>query len=215
MPNEAMQQSVSTEAAALAAVLREEPIRPGFGRCLATDELGRLFDPNFRQLLARRVKARMPYDAETMANLEAAAAMGTASKAMQQFFEDELEEFGISHAQYKVLAWIRECGKEGTHLNQIADSLRVTPRNVTGLIDSLETQGLVERVPDPRDRRATVARLTPEGDARVGAAWRTHQRNLRELLAVLSDDEKQLIRHAALKLIRALEARTPRRKTNG
>lgn len=189
-----------------------EPIRPGFGRSLATDASGRLFDPNFRQMLSRRGKL----DAEAMSNIECVAAMGTAARAMQQFFEEELSDLGISHPQYKVLVWVRECGREGTQLHAIADSLRVTPRNITGLVDSLEAQGLVERVPDPRDRRAVIARLTPEGEAKASTAWRTHQRNLRELLAHLDEEEKQVLRHAALKLIRALEGGgVGRSKSNG
>jgi DNA-binding MarR family transcriptional regulator len=45
----------------------------------------------------------------------------------------------------------------------ISAELDVTARNVTALVDGLEADGLVRRVPHPTDRRATVIELTPAG----------------------------------------------------
>src|SRR6266853_654254 len=52
-------------------------------------------------------------------------------------------------------------------LGDLADELDSTPRNITGLVDHLERDGLVERVPDPQDRRSVRARLTPAGRERI------------------------------------------------
>ena len=46
---------------------------------------------------------------------------------------------------------------------RIAAHLRVAPRSVTDVVDALEGRGLVERAPDPADRRATVVTLTASG----------------------------------------------------
>src|SRR5882762_8664915 len=45
----------------------------------------------------------------------------------------------------------------------LAAELKVTPRNVTTLIDALEGTGFVRRTAHPTDRRATVIVLTPKG----------------------------------------------------
>jgi DNA-binding MarR family transcriptional regulator len=45
----------------------------------------------------------------------------------------------------------------------LADALKVTPRNVTGLVDGLVDDGHVSREPHPTDRRATLVTLTPAG----------------------------------------------------
>lgn len=45
----------------------------------------------------------------------------------------------------------------------LATQLGVTPRNVTGLLDALQEDGLVVRAPHPSDRRATLVSLTDEG----------------------------------------------------
>ena len=45
----------------------------------------------------------------------------------------------------------------------LAASLNCYPSNITGIVDRLESQGLVTRTPDPDDRRVTVVSLSPAG----------------------------------------------------
>lgn len=45
----------------------------------------------------------------------------------------------------------------------LAAHLHIAPRSATEVIDALETRGLVQRGPDPADRRATLVELTAEG----------------------------------------------------
>jgi DNA-binding MarR family transcriptional regulator len=191
MPNEALSENVVQAA--------YNATRQRLGRHLETDEKGCLFDVDFREILSRR--ARM--DPELRASSEAVAALVGASKLLHERFEDALAQQGITHAQFKTMMWIQQCGAAGTQLHQIATWLAVTPRNITGLVDALEAQGLVERVPDPQDRRAVIARLTPAGETRAQAARKVHERNLRQLMNALSDDELATLRHLSLKLLRA------------
>jgi DNA-binding MarR family transcriptional regulator len=46
----------------------------------------------------------------------------------------------------------------------------VHPTSVTNIVDRLEQAGLVERVPNPRDGRGTLARVTASGRSVVRAA---------------------------------------------
>ncbi len=58
---------------------------------------------------------------------------------------------------------------------ELAAHLRVAPRSVTDVVDALEERGLLERHPDPTDRRATVLALTASGRRlleEIGAARR-------------------------------------------
>jgi DNA-binding MarR family transcriptional regulator len=48
---------------------------------------------------------------------------------------------------------------------ELAEALRVSPRNVTGLLDGLEATGFVARTMHPSDRRATLVTLTEHGKA--------------------------------------------------
>jgi DNA-binding MarR family transcriptional regulator len=67
----------------------------------------------------------------------------------------------------------RALGVLGRHgvmrLNELSDHLHIAPRSTTEVVDALESRGLLERRPDPHDRRATLVALTDEG-SRVGTA---------------------------------------------
>ena len=70
---------------------------------------------------------------------------------------------GLSVARVEVL-WVlqhrgplRQC--------DLADFLRVSPRNITGLVDGLEASGFAARHPHPSDRRAFLVSLTDTGRA--------------------------------------------------
>lgn len=72
-----------------------------------------------------------------------------------------LSERGLSRARAEVLLVLRTTG--ATTQRQLSEVLRCSPRNVTGLLDSLEAATLVERTPHPTDRRALLVRLTKKG----------------------------------------------------
>ena len=63
----------------------------------------------------------------------------------------------------------------------LADALRVSARNVTGLVDGLVETGFVTREPHPTDRRATLVSFTERGAKTAGAMDRNH-RELAHLL---------------------------------
>ena len=53
--------------------------------------------------------------------------------------------------------------RAGTRLSDLADALHIAPRSATEVADALQARGLVERTPDPTDRRAVVLTPTDEG----------------------------------------------------
>ena len=75
---------------------------------------------------------------------------------------------------------------------EIGNDINVTSQNVTYLVDGLEKEGLVRRVPDPNDRRSTFIELTPEGTSvcdRLIPAMADFMRNMGRSF---SDEEKVL-----------------------
>lgn len=63
--------------------------------------------------------------------------------------------------------------RHGTmRLSELAEHLRIVARSATEVVDDLQARELVERLPDPRDRRATLVRLTERG-AEIAAAIRS------------------------------------------
>jgi DNA-binding MarR family transcriptional regulator len=85
--------------------------------------------------------------------------------------EDNAARDGLTVARLPVI-WIVAQGGPQTQ-RQISDLMRVTPRNITGLVDALVHDGFVTREPHPTDRRATLVTLTTQGEQ--VAAKLTHQ----------------------------------------
>jgi DNA-binding MarR family transcriptional regulator len=77
---------------------------------------------------------------------------------------------------------------------RIAAHLRVAPRSVTDVIDALEERGLVERAPDPADRRATVVTLTASGGRLVDAIEEARRTDARSLFSRLSERDQATLR---------------------
>lgn len=74
-----------------------------------------------------------------------------------------LAERGLSLARANVLWELQERGP--CTQQALSQALRVTPRNITGLVDGLEADGLARRTSHPTDRRATLVALTEKGRA--------------------------------------------------
>ena len=104
----------------------------------AEDEHGYLYDTGFREVLVQRAKV----DRDTIPRAEAVRALVMAGKYLGHLLEDSMNEVGISYGQFKALMCIKNFGISGTQMHAIAGYLGVTPRNVTGLVDGLETAGL-------------------------------------------------------------------------
>jgi DNA-binding MarR family transcriptional regulator len=84
------------------------------------------------------------------------------------------EEFAITLPRFDLLAQL-DYAKDGLTMGELSRRLMVSNGNVTGLIDRLLTEGLVERQPAPHDRRSQVVRLTPSGRAAFDAMIPAHQ----------------------------------------
>ena len=86
---------------------------------------------------------------------------------------DSLAPWDITPSQSRALGVLARHGevRPGT----LAEHLRIAPRSATEVVDDLQSRGLVERRPDPADRRATLVALTEEG-GRVSTAIRAARR---------------------------------------
>src|SRR6185503_1455026 len=76
----------------------------------------------------------------------------------------------------------------GLKMNELSRRLMVTGGNVTGIVDQLVREGLVERSADA-DRRAFRVRLTRAGERAFGEMARAHEQWIAELLAGLTRRE--------------------------
>ncbi|MDO5103341.1 MAG: MarR family transcriptional regulator [Lautropia sp.] len=101
-------------------------------------------------------------------------------------------QFDTTLPRFDYLAQLERCPK-GLRMNTLSRYLMVTGGNVTGLTDQLVEEGLVERIPDPSDRRALFVRLTPKGRKQFARMAQAHERLLGELFAGMNRQDKELL----------------------
>src|SRR5690242_6190010 len=106
-------------------------------------------------------------------------------------------EHGVESWEFDVLAALRRAGSPYVlSPGRLLRETLVTSGTMTNRVDRLAARGLVERLPDPHDRRGVLVRLTPEGRATVDDAFEALLEAERSFLAGLP--EKDRARLAAL-----------------
>lgn len=105
--------------------------------------------------------------------------------------------------EFDVLAALRRAGRPYVlSPGQLLTQTLVTSGTMTNRIDRLESKRLVERLPDPNDRRSVRVRLTPRGKNRVDAALADLLERERKLLETLTPAQQDTLAG----LLRALVA---------
>ena len=158
---------------------------------MARDENGRLFSVRMRELFD-------PLHVD-MSVVEAMAALRIAGRALHYMQEKWAEKHGLSEGRLGVLFRLLRCGP--TPLGDLASDLDSTPRNITGLVDHLERDGLVQRVPDPDDRRSVKATLTEAGRIRIESIWKEGLEHQHEIATGMSKEDLAQLRHLCLQLV--------------
>ena len=86
-------------------------------------------------------------------------------------FLERLAPYGLKPVDFSVMSII--CHNAGVTSRQLCATLDLLPPNLVGLIQSLESRGLIERKPHPHDGRAVGLHATPKGQALMVQAEQT------------------------------------------
>lgn len=165
---------------------------------LERDEAGRLYDCKVRDFLTSFIGP------DSARRLECFASLRWLMKETHQFGERWAEQHGLTEGRMQVLIRLKHDGD--LPLGELAEQLHVSPRNVTGLVDHLERDGLVERVPDPVDRRSVRAHLSEHGSEVIDRVWRESLERTLSLTDGIPQEELDQLRHICLRLIQNIEA---------
>jgi DNA-binding MarR family transcriptional regulator len=104
---------------------------------------------------------------------------------LRDAFETTLPRFDVMAQLYRY--------PDGLRMGEISHLLMVTNGNITGIIDQLVNDGLVERATNPDDRRAYTVRLTAAGLQAFEAMAAQHQEWMHGLTDGLDEDEQQAL----------------------
>ncbi len=88
----------------------------------------------------------------------------------------------------------------------LAARLGITKQAVGALLSDMEAIGMVERIVDPKDRRARLVRLAPAAHERIGKGLAALTRIETDLRQVIGDDAVTAVHTGLLKILDALEA---------
>ena len=96
---------------------------------------------------------------------------------------------------------LRVIGHHGpTRLGVVAEHLRIAPRSATDVVDRLEARGLVERAPDPADRRAMTVSLTGVGTSVLSKVDKARRDGAAQFFGRLSESERASLTRILAKL---------------
>ena len=113
------------------------------------------------------------------------------SRMLRRIFNERLTHLGLTQAQWRAMAYLSR--HEGLNQVSLADRLDVQPITVARLIDKLVAAQLVERRPDPNDRRAQRLFLTAQAAPVLEQIWDVADETYAVVLKGMSEAERDLL----------------------
>jgi DNA-binding MarR family transcriptional regulator len=124
--------------------------------------------------------------------------LGKVLQKMETNFVEGLSPFEINARQYGVLLFIE--GNPYSSQKDISENLQIDRTTMVSHIDHLEGLGYVERTRNPNDRRSYSLLITDKGKDVLDSRWEFLIHTELEVLAPLSDEEKQLLKELLIKV---------------
>lgn len=112
------------------------------------------------------------------------------SRKYLQRFEQHAKEISLTLPTCKVLANIER--NEGINQTRLTELTSLDQMAVVRILDRLEAEGLVERRPDPADRRARCLYLTAKATPTLNEIWRLAAQTRAEVFAGIHQDERDI-----------------------
>jgi DNA-binding MarR family transcriptional regulator len=140
-----------------------------------------------------------------LAPVEVFSRISRLSRLLDRARRDAFIAQAIEPWEFDVLAALRRAGKPyRLSPGQLLRETMVTSGTMTNRIDRLGERGLVERSPDPHDRRGVLVGLTAAGKRAVDGAFETLLDSERDLLAELSVSERRELAGLLKRLMKPL-----------
>ena len=137
------------------------------------------------------------WEPDTGDAMAAATSIMRAQQVVLAAVDGALRPLGLTFARYEGLVLLHFSRRGVLPLGKMGQRLMIHPTSVTNIIDRLEQQGLVRRLPHPTDGRTTLAEITDEGRRLAKRATRAvneaafglgglSQSDLRQLMSIIT-----------------------------
>ena len=128
-----------------------------------------------------------------------------AERVMRDHFNPLFADAGLQPGEFDVLATLRRSGAPYMlSPTRLYEAAMISSGGMTNRIDRLERAGLIERRPDPNDRRGKLIALTATGRRVIDETITRHVANEQRLLSVLTTAEQEKLNALLRKLIAGL-----------
>ncbi|GAA3815597.1 MULTISPECIES: MarR family winged helix-turn-helix transcriptional regulator [Amycolatopsis] len=104
------------------------------------------------------------------ATMAAVTGVMRVQQIVQSAVDGALKPHGLTFARYEALVLLSFARRGALPMRVMGERLQLHPTSVTNIVDRLEKDGLVKRVPHPTDRRTTLVEITDDGHARLEEA---------------------------------------------
>jgi MarR family transcriptional regulator for hemolysin len=111
------------------------------------------------------------------------------ARLLRKRFEQHTKGCGLTRSQWHVLAYLAR--NEGINQTGLAELLDIEPITVGRLIDKLQAMGLIERRPDPSDRRVWLLYSTPAAEPQLAHLRELGDVTRGEALAHVSETDRE------------------------
>lgn len=118
-----------------------------------------------------------------------------------------LEDIGLSHSRFNMLRWLHHAEGNRLTMSELGAHLEASVPNVIRMVQALEAESWVRRVPSESDRRVMYVELTQEGQSRFREALPNVIRLWEEVQSGLNTDEQEMLSHLLSKLRLSLFSR--------
>jgi MarR family transcriptional regulator for hemolysin len=112
-------------------------------------------------------------------------------RLLKTYVDQKARSYGMTRAQWQVLSRLER--SEGLKQAELAEELDLQPITLTRLVDRLAENGLIERRPDPEDRRAKRLFLTKEARPLMDRLAVLGEEVMGEVLAGLDEGDMKLL----------------------
>ena len=110
------------------------------------------------------------------------------ARQLRHSSREALAPWDIAPSHFRALGVLMQ--HQALRLSELSDHLHIAPRSTTDVVDGLQERGLIQRSPDPHDRRAMLVSLTVQG-RRAGTAIRAaRDADAEGFFAALSDTDR-------------------------
>jgi MarR family transcriptional regulator, 2-MHQ and catechol-resistance regulon repressor len=127
---------------------------------------------------------------DTEAALKLWVVMNRAFRSVAEHTRRHIESSGLHPTEFAVLEVLLHRGP--LTIGEVGSRVLLTSGSMTHVIDKLERRRMLERRPDPEDRRASYLHLTAEGRALISSIFPAHAEAIRRATSGLTTEEKRI-----------------------